>query len=265
MYFFNIRTISLLLWILTIFAVLSGCNSVPAPLPSTPTIAEQPTISVPSESTLTPIPKATVQPLPTDLAELKIDGIKTNAEFDPSLKNWVWRNKKGEIRRLLDPLTNHLLARTSVAFDRLTYDIDLAFKWEVNLVNYANYGAHASFGSAYIQLLKLKYPQSFSRADENTGIVFRIIQGSLQDLADPSPVNYSADISTEKERVFLKPTFSPATNEYIFTLILQTDLEARPGAINTYTDWMLNFCLTQEYPQNPSGSWGVAVYKHIIK
>jgi hypothetical protein len=256
---------SLTFGILIMLTTFSGCSTVSPPLPSTPIISAPPTASVISESTLTPIPTATVQPLPANLAQLKIDGIKTTAEYDPPQKTWIWRNKKGETRRLLDPLTNRLLARTSVAFDRLTYDIDLVFQWEVNLVNYANYGAHAPFGSAYIQLLKLKYPQHFSQADENTGIVFRIIQGSLQDIPDPSLVNYSADIGTDKERAFLKPVFSPTTNEYIFTLILQTDLKARPGAINTYTDWMLNFCLTPEYPQNPSGSWGIAIYKHLIK
>jgi hypothetical protein len=259
------RTISLSLGILTIFAALSGCSNVSTPLPSNPIITTLSTASVIAESTLTPIPTATIQPLPANLAELKIDGIQTTAEYDAHIKTWVWKNKKGETRRILDPLTNHIFARTSVAFDRLTYDIDLALKWEVNLVNYANYGAHAPFGTAYIQLLKLKYPQSLSQADENTGIVFRIIQGSLQDIPDPSLVIYSADIGTDKERAFLKPVFSPTTNETIFTLYMQTDVETRPGAINIYTDWMLNFCLTPEYPQNPTGSWGVAVYKHIIK
>jgi hypothetical protein len=259
------RTISLSFGILTIFAALSGCSNVSTPMASTPIISALSTASEISVSTLTPIPTATIQPLPADLAELKIDGIKTTTEYDLSLETWVWRNKKGETRRLLDPLTNHIFARTSVAFDRLTYDIDLAFKWEVNLVNYANYGAHAPFGSGYIQLLKLKYPQSLTQADENTGIVFRIIQGSLQDIPDPFQVSYSAHIGSDEEMSFLKPVFSPKTNEYIFTLYMQTDLETRPGAINIYTDWMLNFCLTPEYPQNPSGSWGVAVYKHLIK
>ncbi len=262
---FNSRTILLSLGILIIISALTGCSNVSTPLPSTPLISALSTVFEISESTLIPIPTDTVQPLPADLAELKIDGIKTTAEYDAHVKTWVWRNKKGEIRRMLDPLTNHIFARTSVAFDHLTYDIDLAFKWEVNLVSYANYGAHAPFGSAYIQLLKLKYPQSLSQADENTGIVFRIIQGSLQEIPDPSQVSRSADIGTEKERAFLKPVFSPTTNEYIFTFYMQTDIETRPGAINIYTDWMLNFCLTPEFPQNPSGSWGVAVYKHLIK
>ena len=185
--------------------------------------------------------------------------------MDPRLNTWVWQNKKKEIRRLLDPLTNHLLSRTSVAFDRLTFDIDQTFKWEVNLVNYVNYGAHAPFGSDYIQLLKFKYPQSFSQPDENTGIVFRIIQGSLQDIPDSSRVSYSTDIGTEKECNFLRPVFIPETNEYLFYLFLRTDFLTKKGAINTYTDWMLNYCLNPEYPQNSSGSWGIELYKHPIK
>jgi hypothetical protein len=262
---FNSKTILLSLGIMIILVTIIGCSTAPASLPATLIITTLSSASVTAESTLTPIPTETVQPLPDDLAQQKIDGLKITTEYDPRLKTWVWKNKKEEIRRLLEPLNNHLLARTSVEFDRLTYDIDLAFKWEVNLVNYANYGAHAPFGIAYIQLLKLKYPELIPQADENTGIVFRILQGSLQDIADPSQVSYSADMGTEEERAFLKPVYSPATNEYILTLFLLTDLETRPGAINTYTDWMLNFCLTPQYPQNPTGSWGVAVYKHIIK
>ena len=185
--------------------------------------------------------------------------------MDPRLHTWVWQDKKKVVRRLLDPLTNHLLARTSVAFDRLTFDIDQAFKWEVNVVNYVYYGAHAPFGSAYIQLLKFKYPQSFSQADENTGIVFRIIQGSLQDIPDSSQVSYSTDIGTEKERAFLRPVFIPETNEVLFYLFLRKDYLTQRGALNTYTDWMLNYSLNSQYPENPSGSWGIELYKHPIK
>ena len=253
------------LWILIMLSCLTSCYPVPISQPATPIITPPSLASVTPDSTMTPIPTPTIHSLPPELVFLKIDGVKTNAEMDPRLQTWVWLNKKKEIRRLLDPLTNHLLARTSVAYDRLTFDIDLVFKWEVNLVNYVNYGAHAPFGPTYIKLLKFKYPQSFSQADENTGIVFRIIQGSLQDIQDPSLVSYSADIDTEKERAFLKPVFIPETNEVLFYLFLQTDYLTKKGALNTYTDWMLNYSLNSEYPQNPSGSWGIELYKHPIK
>lgn len=245
--------------------ILTSCTSVPISPPATPINILPSLASATPQSTMTPIPTPTILSLPPDLVFLKIDGVRIDAEMDPRLNTWVWRNKKKEVRRLLDPLTNHLLARTSVAFDRLTFDIDQAFKWEVNLVNYVNYGAHTPFGSAYIQLLKSKYPQSFSRADENTGIVFRIIQGSLQDIPDPSRVSYSSDIGTEEERVFLKPVFILETNEVLFYLFLQTDFLTKKGAINTYTDWMLNYSLNSEYPENPNGSWGIELYKHPIK
>jgi len=257
--------ISKSLWILIFFSYLTSCYPVPISPSTIPMIPTPSLASKIPQSTMTPIPVPTIPSLPSDLDFLKIDGIKTNAEFDTHMNTWVWQNKNGEFRRLLDPLTNHLLARTSVAFDCLTFDIDLAFKWEVNLVNYANYGAHAPFGSAYIQLLKSKYPQPFSQADENSGIVFRIIQGALQDISDPSLVSYSTDIGTEKESSFLKPIFLPETNEYVFYLFLQTDYLTKKGALNTYTDWMLNYSLNPEYPENPSGSWGIELYKHPIK
>ena len=259
------KLISNSLWILILFLSLTSCTPVPITAAATSINTTHLLASVTPQSTLTPIPTPTILPLPPELVNLKIDGIKTNAEMDPRLNTWVWRDKKGLIRRTLDPLTNHLMARTSVADDRLTYDIDFAFKWEVNLVNYANYGAHAPFGSAYIQLLKFKYPQSFSQADQNTGIVFRIIQGSLPDIPDSSRVSYSTDIGVEEERTFLKPIFIPETNEFLFYFFLRTDYLTKKGAINTYTDWMLNYSLNSEYPQNPSGSWGIEIYKHPIK
>jgi len=259
------KLISIFLWILSILLCMTGCYPVPISPPATLINTTPSLASVTPESTITPIPTPTILSLPAELVFLKIDGVKTNAEMDPRLNTWVWQNKKKEIRRLLDPLTNHLLSRTSVAFDRLTFDIDQTFKWEVNLVNYVNYGAHAPFGSDYIQLLKFKYPQSFSQADENTGIVFRIIQGSLQDIPDSSRVSYSTDIGTEKECNFLRPVFIPETNEYLFYLLMRTDYLTKKGAINTYTDWMLNYSLNSEYPDNPSGSWGIELYKHPIK
>ncbi len=244
---------------------LTSCYPVITSQPETQIITNPALTSQSPGPTLTLIPTATIPSLPPDIAILKIDGVDTTAELEPGSQLWVWRDKKGLIRRLLDPLTNHVLARTSSINDRLTYDIDLAFKWEVNLVNYVNYGAHAPFGSAYIQLLRSKYPLSFSLADENTGIVFRIIQGSLQKLQDRSILSTSLELGTEQEMTFLKPIFVPATNEYIFTLLLQTDYLTKKGAVNTYTDWMLNYCLNSEYPQNPSGSWGIELYKHAIK
>ena len=259
------KLISIFLWILSILLCMTGCYPVPISPPATLINTTPSLASVTPESTIKPIPTPTILSLPPELVFLKIDGVKTNAEMDPRLNTWVWQNKKKEIRRLLDPLTNHLLSRTSVAFDRLTFDIDQTFKWEVNLVNYVNYGAHAPFGSDYIQLLKFKYPQSFSQADENTGIVFRIIQGSLQDIPDSSRVSYSTDIGAEKECNFLRPVFIPETNEYLFYLLMRTDYLTKKGAINTYTDWMLNYSLNSEYPDNPSGSWGIELYKHPIK
>jgi hypothetical protein len=259
------QSISLSLWVLIMISFIVSCNPVSTTLTVTPLITTPSLTSVTPESTITPISTATIQSLPLDITILKIDGVNTTAELEAESQIWVWRDKKGLIRRLLDPLTNHVLARTSANYDRLTYDIDLAFQWEVNLTNYVHYVAHTPFGPAYIQLLKSKYPQSFSQADENTGIIFRIIQGSLQDLQDQSLVNYSAELGIEKEMTFLKPIFIPATNEFILTLLLRTDYLTKKGAVNTYTDWMLNYCLNPEYPQNPSGSWGIELYKHPIK
>jgi hypothetical protein len=181
------------------------------------------------------------------------------------LNTWIWRDKKDNIRRLLDPLTRHLLARTSVADDRLTYDIDYVFRWEVNLVNYDFYTAHAPFGTAYIKLLKSKYPAVFSEADEKTGIVFRILQASSSEVPISSQITTLLDGGTETERFFIKPVYLPSTNEYVLTMGLKIDFLTRKGAINSYTEEMLNHCASSMYPSNPSGSWGIEVYKHTIK
>jgi hypothetical protein len=250
---------------LILFLSLTSCYPVPASTTATPIGPSSIAAVATPDPTITPVPTPTSPSLPPELASIKIDGIKTDAEMDPRLITWVWRDKKNVVRRLLDPLTNHLLARTSVAFDRLTFDIDFAFKWEVNLVNYANYGAHAPFGSAYLQILKLKYPQSFPQADEKTGILFRIIQGGFEVIPDPAQVSYSAEPGTEKEMAFLRPVYNPVTNEYIFYFFLRTDYLTKKGAINTYTDWMLNYSLNSAYPQNPTGTWGIELYKHTIK
>jgi hypothetical protein len=259
------RINSISLWMLILFLSLTSCSPFSTSTSITPISPTSIAAIATPDPTIAPIPTPTNPSLPPDLASLKIDGIKTNAEMDPRLNTWVWRDKKNVIRRLLDPLTNHLLARTSVAFDRLTFDIDYAFKWEVNIVNYANYGAHAPFGSAYIQILKLKYPLSFPQADENTGIIFRIIQSGFEEIPDPALVSYSAELGTEKEMAFLRPVYNPETNEYVFYLFLRTDYLTKKGAINTFTDWMLNYSLNLVYPQNPTGTWGIELYKHTIK
>ena len=222
---------------------------------SRPTITPSPTI----------IPTPTIPPLPIGVDVQKIDGIDIEPQRDTQLHTWVWRNKMGEVRRLLDPLSQLLLVRTSSPEDRLSYEIDLGFLWEVNLVNYINYAPHAPFGTGYIQLLKNKYPLNLPAGDDDTGIVFRILQGTLADITDKLSVTFFSDVGTPEERVFLAPLYNPKTDEYTFTMLISTDFLTQKGALNMYTDWMLNYCINSEYPQNPSGSWGIQLYKHPIK
>jgi hypothetical protein len=252
------------------FLFLTSCNNKSSSvfvITETPFLPESTQTLKTNNETTTPIPtfSANIPSIPPEFNSLKIDGITTTAEFDAGLNTWIWKDKKGAIRRVLDPLTQHLLARTTVVDDRLTYDIDYAFRWEVNLVNYDNYSSHAPFGSAYIKLLKSKYPAIFADADENTGIVFRIIQSSPNDLPAAAQINAVLDKGNDQERFFLKPAYIAATDEYILTLFLKTDFLTRKGAINTYTDELLNYCVSNTYPDNPSGSWGIEVYKHAIK
>lgn len=265
----SFASISIILTLIS-FLCVSSCNDkssiVSAKIEPSIQIESTPTI-IAYDETISPAPTfaPNIPSIPPEFATLKIDGIKTTAEFDAGLNTWIWKDKKGTIRRVLDPLTQHLLARTTVVDDRLTYEIDYAFRWEVNLVNYENYSTHAPFGRAYIKLLKSKFPAIFSDADENTGIVFRIIQSSLNDLPATAQINSLLDKVNDHERLFLKPVYSAATDEYILNLILQTDYRTHKGSINTYTDEMLNYCTNNSYPDNPSGSWGIEVYKHTIK
>lgn len=194
-----------------------------------------------------------------------MDGRTSDAEFDPALSAWIWRDKKGGIRRVLDAQSGHLLARTIIDNDRLAYEIDLSFKWEVNLVNYQYYPTHAPLGTAYINLLKLKHPNVISQANDQTGIIFRILQTTGEDLPISTRPVTQLDAGTEKERFFLKPVYLPASNAYLFVMGLKTDFLTRKGAINTYTDEMLNYCISPSNLQSPTGSWGIEVYKHAIK
>jgi hypothetical protein len=217
-------------------------------------------------ATIGPVKSTPVTPsLPVAYQDLKIDGIKATSEFEPQLKTWIWKDKKGNIRRLLDPFSEHLLVRTYIPEDRLAYEIDYAFKWEVNLVNYDIYPTHAPFGSAYVKLLKNKYPGILSQANDQTGIVFRILQAKSNDLPGNIPVITLLDVGMEKERFFLKPTYLSSTNEYVLAMGLSTDFLTRKGAINTYTEEMLNNCFNPEPSANPTGAWGIEVYKHTIK
>ena len=250
--------ICLLLIVLTIH---TACTTSLPSATSTPSATFRPTIT-PSP---TVIPTPTIPPLPLGIDVQKIDGIDTEPQRDNLLHTWVWRNKKGEIRRLLDPLSGHLLVRTSSPEDRLSYEIDVDFLWEVNLVNYINYAPHAPFGSGYIQLLKNKYPLNLPDGGGNTGIVFRILRGTLADITNKLSVTFFSDVGTSKERVFLTPLYNTKTDEYTFTMLISTDFLPQKGALNMYTDWILNYCITSEYPQNPSGSWGIQLYKHPIK
>jgi len=250
--------------------VFSSCQSAPSTFVNETTVPDStqttpfqplPTSTPPPTAT----PQPTLQPLPEKFAEVKIDGIKAAAEFDAGLKTWVWKDKKGVIRRLVDPLSGHLLVRTYVAHDRLTYEVDSAFKWEVNLVNYSYYPTHAPFGIAYVKMLKSKFPELFAQANEQTGIIFRILQINWDEMPTSTQPSIRLDAGTEKERFFLRPVYLPATNEYVLTLGLKTDFLTQKGAINTYSEEMLNYCPNAEIPANPSGVWGLEVYKHPIK
>lgn len=219
-----------------------------------------------STATNVPLNLTTVIPqLPEVLRELKIDGQKVTAEFSPQLNTWIWKDKKGSIRRLLDPLSGHLLVRTAIPKDHLAFEIDYAFKWEVNLVNYDIYPTHAPFGSAYIKLLKNKYPEILSQTNDHTGIVFRILLLKANELPKNTPMVTLLDVGTQRERFFLPPFYLSGSNEYVFSMGLTTDFLNRKGAINTYTEEMLNYCLSPVPVENPSGVWGIEVYKHTIK
>lgn len=237
---------------------------------STPPVFQPPTPFLPAV-TLTPtntdLPMLFSSPTPPqgELADLKIDGRISLPEFDIALGTWIWRDKKGTIRRVLDPLSGHVLVRTSIGNDRLAYEIDYSFKWEVNLVNYQYYPTHAPLGTAYTNLLKLKYPEVFTQANGQTGIIFRILQTSVDEVPSSTQPVTLLDEGTERERFFLKPAYLPSSNEYLFVMGLKTDFLTRKGAINTYTEEMLNYCINPNEPGNPSGSWGIEVYKHAIK
>lgn len=211
------------------------------------------------------IPTPTLPRIPEGIEIQNIDGVDAEPQRDHNLHTWVWHNKAGDVRRLLDPLSQHILVKTISPQDRLSYEIDLYFLWEVNLVNYIHYAPHSPFGTGYVQLLKTKYPHILSEGDDTTGIIFRILHGTLADITDKSSVTYYSDIGTPEERVFLAPVYNPDTNEYTFTMLISSDFLTRKGALNTYTDWMLNYCVVGEYPQNPSGAWGIQLYKHPIK
>ncbi len=240
---------------------LNGTQGVSSHIATSLPPENTPTPFTPIFPTFTPSPP----PLPINFVGLKIDGRQSSAEYYQELNTWLWKDKKGIIRRVLDPLSGHLLARTSIGNDRLTYEIDYAFKWEVNLVNYQYYPTHAPLGTAYINLLKLKHPDVFSQANGQTGIIFRILQNEIDELPSSiQPVSF-LDEGTENERFFLKPAYLPASNEYLFVMGLKTDFLTRKGAINTYTEEMLNYCISPMKPEMPSGSWGIEVYKHSIK
>lgn len=258
----NLRIRVFICALLSYLAINTACRPVTFPTSTvTPITSIQPSIT--PSPTITPTP--TLPPLPEGINTQIIDGVKAEAQRDHQLHTWVWRNKAGDVRRLLDPFSQHILVKTSSLQDRLSYEVDLYFLWEVNLVNYLHYAPHAPFGTGYIQLLKAKYPHILSKGDENTGIVFRIMHGALTDITDKSSVTYFSDAGTSEERVFLAPVYNPDTNEYTFTMFISSDFLTRKAALNTYTDWMLNYCVSGEYPQNPSGAWGIQLYKHPIK
>lgn len=268
--FISARIIKFFLWCLLFSLIPCSCQNIRESTLSLPNKA-LPLAETPFQplSTATSIPTTifspTPIPLPEEVARQKIDGIETSPEYDAGLNNWVWRDKKGIIRRVLDSLSSHVLARTSNGNERLTYEIDYKFKWEVNLVNYQYYPTHAPFGTAYINLLKLKHPELFAQAHDQTGIIFRILQTELSELPSFIHPTTVLDEGTEKERFFLSPTYLPASNEYLFVMGLKTDFLTRKGAINTYTEEMLNYCISPINQGNPSGSWGIEVYKHAIK
>ncbi len=244
---------------LIFISIIPSCSNVSLPATPTPFLANAPI------STATLVPTPTFPPLPDGVSTLKIDGVKTNPEIDLIRNTWVWRNKQGEIRRLLDPASQHILARTSSPLDCLVYEIDIGFGWEANLTNILYYGAHAPFGSSYLWLLSAKYPQLFPDLDKETSIVFRIMLGDSNYLSNRSQISYSGEVLKGTEATFLKPLFQTVANEYILTMILPAVRPSQRISINTYTDWMLNYCINSEYPQNPNGAWGIEIYKHPFK
>ena len=234
----------------------------PLTIKSIPTSDVTPTSTISPTSTMIPTP--TIRPLPAGVGVLTIDGVKTSPVMDDSLHTWVWRNKKGEIRRLLDTLTGHILARSAVVIDHLTYDIDLSFNWEANLVNIIHADPHSPYGAGYIQLLQLKYPQVFPDANSTTGILFRLLQGTAEEISDKSTILFTSDEGTKKESVYLKPSYDPNSNEYTLTLLLATDYYSQRKAVQYYTRLMLNYGVIGTMPPNPTGPWGVEIYEHLL-
>ena len=247
--------ISLLIINLTNYACTPSTITIITPSPLTPT--NTPT----SRSTPTPTPP----PLPEGMEILQIDGIDSQAEYHPWHHTWVWFNKDGEIRRLVDPLIGHLLARTTSPQDHLSYEIDLALGWEVNLVNYLLYEGHPPYGVGYIQLLSTKYPWLFTEANEQTGIVFRIILENDSHSLDERLISYQGETKAGFNAIFLLPHFLPGLNQYVLTMIISEDFLTKQGALRTYTDLMLNYCTNPEYPLNPNGFWGFEIFKRKIK
>lgn len=247
--------ITILIIYLTSYACIPSANTFITPSPLIPTNTPTPFLT----PTLTP------PPLPEEMEILKIDGIDTQAEFHPWHHTWVWYNKDGEIRRLVDPRSGHLLARTTSPLDHLSYEIDLTLGWEVNLVNYLFYKQHPPFGLGYIQLLSAKYPRLFTEANEQTGIVFRIILENNFYSLDEKLISYQGETIAGFNAIFLLPHFLPSLNEYVLTMIISEDFLTKQGALRTYTDLMLNYCTNSEYPLNPSGFWGYEIYQRKIK
>ena len=95
------------------------------------------------------------------------------------------------------------------------------------------------------------YPDSINGLNENTKLILKIVRGSYNDITNKSQVSSIRDLDNPgTEMSFFWPVYDKKNNTQTLKTYLHFDfLLKSPTAINSYTGYILNYCPTNNPPE----------------
>ncbi len=262
---------------ITLILLLAACAN--------PTLSQtrnpEPTLTSTPKPTPLPTPTETPPPKPANVHDLTVYNYETKKDeiisptFDKDMNTWVWKNSIGEVRRFIDIETGHIFAQTASVGQynqpenqRIIYQVDTGFGWETDLANIDKIPkGHTATGQQYLGDIWNLYPNTVGAGNSETKLIFKIVRGGYDDIADKSRISFSlenSDISLRE--IFLFPAYNPKNNTYVLTgfYSMPPSLVGQ-FTIPSLTDDLLNRCPTSNPPKiYPIGVVDVKIPKKAI-
>lgn len=175
---------------------------------------------------------------------------------------WVWRDQRGDVRRYLDPETNHLFARGQSDWDRVIVDVDLNFGYEPLARSYENYSINSmtsfsavvfrsiagTFGQDYLTQLGVIQTNPESLYGYSSWLVYRIVQGGQSNIQNQNQIN-----NAEGNNIYLEPHYNNNSDQFVFTLYINGSWTGGQQGLREYTNNMYWHCLPNysgtQYPE----------------